>query len=192
MLEDLLPYTVIVPAAASLVTLGLNKPVGRWNGLIAFLTSLLSIGVFGLSTYKFFVNPFAKPYQKVYEWVITDVVRLNFGFRADGLSSPIALTIALVAALIALYTIRGLRDSPNMGVFFSLYQLFFVGMVGLTLSTNLMEFFIFFEIAVVASWALINEWGSGEKEKIALKYFLFTEAGALCFLAGVVATYGYL
>ncbi|MCC6043047.1 MAG: formate hydrogenlyase, partial [Candidatus Verstraetearchaeota archaeon] len=42
------------------------------------------------------------------------------------------------------------------------------------------------------SWALINEWGSGEKEKIALKYFLFTEAGALCFLAGVVATYGYL
>jgi NADH-quinone oxidoreductase subunit M len=195
MLEELLPYTVIVPAVASLVTLGLNKPVGRWNGLIAFLTSLLSIGVFGLSTYKFFVNPtlsFAEPYQKVYEWVITDVVRLNFGFRADGLSSPIALTIALVAALIALYTIRGLRDSPNMGVFFSLYQLFFVGMVGLTLSTNLMEFFIFFEIAVVASWALINEWGSGEKEKIALKYFLFTEAGALCFLAGVVATYGYL
>ena len=195
MLEDLLPYTVIVPAVASLVTLGLNKPVGRWNGLIAFLTSLLSIGVFGLSTYKFFVNPtlsFDKPYQKVCDWVITDVIRLRFGFRADGLSSPIALTIAIVTALIALYTIKGMRDSPSMGVFFSLYQLFFVGMLGLALSTNLIEFFIFFEIAVVTSWALVNEWGSGEKEKIALKYFLFSEAGALCFLAGVVATYGYL
>jgi NADH-quinone oxidoreductase subunit M len=79
-----------------------------------------------------------------------------------------------------------------MGVFFSLYQLFFVGMLGLALSTNLIEFFIFFEIAVVTSWALVNEWGSGEKEKIALKYFLFSEAGALCFLAGIVATYGYL
>jgi NADH-quinone oxidoreductase subunit M len=192
MLEELLPYTVIAPAIAAFVTLGLNKPVGRWNGLIAFLTSLLSIGVFGILTYKFFVNPLARPYEKVYGWVITDVMRLSFGFRADGLSSPIALTIAVVTALIALYAIRDMKDSPNMGVFFSLYQLFFVGMMGLALSTNLIEFFIFFEIAVVASWALINEWGSGEKEKIALKYFLFTEAGALCFLAGIVATYGYL
>ncbi|MEM0320243.1 MAG: proton-conducting transporter membrane subunit, partial [Candidatus Nezhaarchaeales archaeon] len=191
MIEELLPYTVITPAIASLVTLGLNKPLGRWNGIIAFLTSLLSIVIFSISTYKIFAG-LASSYEKVYDWVVTSNLVLRFGFRADGLSSPVALTIALVTALTALYTVKLMRDSPNMGLFFSLYQLFFVGMIGLVLSTNLVVFFVFFEIAVIASWALINEWGTGEKEKVALKYFLFTEAGALCFLAGIVATNGYL
>ena len=192
MIKMLLPYTVIIPVVAALITLGLNKPLGRWNGLIAFLASLPSIGVFGVSTYSFFTGLATKPYEVIYDWVLTDVIQLKFGFRADGLSSPVALTIAIVSALIALYTIKYMEDSPNMGIFFSLYQLFFVGMVGLVLSTNLIEFFIFFEITLIASWALINEWGEFEKEKIALKYFLFTEAGALCFLAGIVATNGYL
>ncbi|MEM4576593.1 MAG: NADH-quinone oxidoreductase subunit M [Candidatus Nezhaarchaeales archaeon] len=191
MIEELLPYTVILPAIASLIILGLNKLLGRWNGLISFLLSLFSIGIFGISTYKIFTGV-ASSYEKVYDWVITDSIALRFGFKADGLSSPIALTVAIVAALTALYTIKLMKDSPNMGIFFSLYQLFFLGMIGLALSTNLVEFFVFFEIAVVASWALINEWGTGEKEKVALKYFLFTEAGALCFLAGIVATNGYL
>jgi len=192
MINELLPYTVIVPVVAALVTLGLNKPLGRWNGLIAFLALLPSIGVFGASTYCFFTGLVAKPYEVVYDWVLIDVARLKFGFRADFLSSPVALTIAIVSALIALYTIKYMEHSSNMGIFSSLYLLFFVGMVGLVLSTNLIEFFVFFEITLIASWALINEWGEFEKEKIALKYFIFTEAGALCFLAGIVATNGYL
>ncbi|MHC1628032.1 MAG: proton-conducting transporter transmembrane domain-containing protein, partial [Candidatus Nezhaarchaeales archaeon] len=191
MIENLLAYTVILPAVASLITLGLNKPLGKWNGIIAFLVSLFSIGIFGIATFKIFSGAVSY-YEKIYDWMITSNIALRFGFRADGLSSPIALTIAIVSALIALYTIKLMRDSENMGIFFSLYQLFFLGMIGLALSTNLIEFFVFFEISVVASWALINEWGSGEKEKVALKYFLFTEAGALCFLAGIVATNGYL
>jgi len=192
MIELLLPYTVIIPVVAALVTLGLNKPLERWNGLIAFLALLPSVGVFGISTYNFFTGLATKPYEVIYDWVLIDVIRLKFGFRADGLSSPVALTIAVVSALIALYTIKYMEDSPNMGIFFSLYQLFFVGMLGLVLSTNLIEFFVFFEITLIASWALINEWGEFDKERIALKYFLFTEAGALCFLAGIVATNGYL
>ena len=191
MIENLLAYTVILPAVASLITLGLNKPLGKWNGIIAFLVSLFSIGIFGIATFKIFSGTVSY-YEKIYDWMITSNIALKFGFRADGLSSPIALTIAIVSALIALYTIKLMRDSENMGIFFSLYQLFFLGMIGLALSTNLIEFFVFFEISVVASWALINEWGSGEKEKVALKYFLFTEAGALCFLAGIVATNGYV
>jgi NADH-quinone oxidoreductase subunit M len=192
MIELLLPHTLIIPVVAALVTLGLNKPLERWNGLIAFLALLPSIGAFGISTYNFFAGLTTKPYEVIYDWVLIDVIRLKFGFRADGLSSPVALTIAVVSALIALYTIKYMEDSSNMGVFFSLYQLFFVGMLGLVLSTNLIEFFIFFEITLIASWALINEWGEFDKERIALKYFLFTEAGALCFLAGIVATNGYL
>ncbi|RLF17839.1 MAG: hypothetical protein DRJ68_07275 [Thermoprotei archaeon] len=191
MIEDLLMYTLIVPAVASLVTLALNKPLGRWNGIIAFLTSLLSIGVFGVAVWRIFAGGVSY-YEKIYEWFIVDGAMLRFGFRADGLSAPIGLTVAVVSALTALYTVKLMKDSENMGIFFSLYQLFFMGMIGLVLSTNLIEFFLFFELSVVASWALINEWGTGARERVALKYFLFTEAGALCFLAGIVATNGYL
>ncbi|MCS7139932.1 MAG: NADH-quinone oxidoreductase subunit M [Candidatus Nezhaarchaeota archaeon] len=196
MIEDLLVYTVLVPAITAFITFGLNKPLGRWNGIIAFLASLLSVCILSAAACQIFSDLMARGilryYERVYDWVVTDSLTLRFGFKADGLSTPVALTVAIVSALIALYAVKEMRNSENMGIFFSLYQLLFLGMVGLTLSTNLIEFFIFFEICVVASWALVNGWGSGDREKVALKFFLFTEAGALCFLAGIVATNGYL
>ncbi|MDI9619562.1 MAG: NADH-quinone oxidoreductase subunit M [Candidatus Nezhaarchaeota archaeon] len=191
MIGDLLPYTIVVPVVASLITLALNNALRQWNGVVAFLTSLFSVMVFGAAVLNIFSGA-AGFYEQIHDWMMLDVVSLRFGLRADGLSSPIALTVAVVSALTALYTVRIMRDSNNMGMFFSLYQIFFAGMIGIALATNLVEFFVFFELSVVASWALVNGWGSGEKEKAALKYFLFTEAGALCFLAGIVATNGYL
>jgi NADH-quinone oxidoreductase subunit M len=59
-------------------------------------------------------------------------------------------------------------------------------MIGTVLTTNLAAFFFFFELMLLPSWALIGIWGTGEKEKIAFKYFMFTEVGALSLLAGIV------
>jgi NADH-quinone oxidoreductase subunit M len=57
------------------------------------------------------------------------------------------------------------------------------------LSVNLAIFFLFFELMLIPSWILIGVWGTGEREKVALKYFLFTEAGAVVMLAGIGGAY---
>ncbi|MBE0633281.1 formate hydrogenlyase, partial [Candidatus Bathyarchaeota archaeon] len=62
-------------------------------------------------------------------------------------------------------------------------------MMGVALSTNLFEFYLFFELMIIPSWALINVYGSGEKEKIALMYLLWSIVGAVIFVTGALSAY---
>src|SRR5437899_5047436 len=61
-------------------------------------------------------------------------------------------------------------------------------MIGTVLATNLIEFYLFFEIMLVPSFFLIAEWGYGEKERISLTYFIWTHVGALVLLVGILVT----
>jgi NADH-quinone oxidoreductase subunit M len=65
-------------------------------------------------------------------------------------------------------------------------------MMGVVLSTNLFEFYLFFELMIIPSWALINIYGSGEREKIALMYLLWSIIGAVLFITGALTAYSTL
>ncbi len=82
-----------------------------------------------------------------------------------------------------------MENEEAVNAYFSLYLHYAAGMIGTVLTTNLAAFFMFFELMLIPSWALINRWGTGPKERIAFKYFMFTEVGALLLLAGIAYTY---
>jgi NADH-quinone oxidoreductase subunit M len=69
--------------------------------------------------------------------------------------------------------------------YFTLLQLFVAGMVGVVLVTNLFLFYIFWELMLIPSYALIAYWGTGNPRLIGFKYFVFTHAGALALLIGI-------
>ncbi|MCX8189093.1 MAG: NADH-quinone oxidoreductase subunit M [Nitrososphaeria archaeon] len=113
----------------------------------------------------------------------------DFTLLLDGISGVVALTITLLSLVISLYSIKYMEHEENFDLYNVLYLLYYSGMVGTVLSTNLVIFFLFFELMLIPSWILIGIWGTGEREKVALKYFLFTEAGAVIMLAGIGSTY---
>jgi len=120
----------------------------------------------------------------------------TFGLRVDNLSLPILLVIALLVVLIAIFSVPYMRqrignDSGRYGLYYSLYLLYALGMLGTVLATNLIEFYLFFEIMLVPSFFLIAEWGYGERDKISLTYFIWTHVGALVLLVGILVT-GFL
>ena len=124
---------------------------------------------------------------------------LNFGLNADGLSIWIAITVNLLCLVVAVYSIRymehrfheeGHEPSPsNYATYYSLYLLYAVGMLGTVLATNLIQFYLFYELMLVPSWALINNYGYGERERIGMMYFLWTHVGAVILLAGILSSY---
>ena len=63
-------------------------------------------------------------------------------------------------------------------------------MLGTVLATNLIQFYIFFELMLIPSFFLISEFGYGERQKISVMYFLWTHVGAVSLLAGIL-TVGY-
>jgi len=103
------------------------------------------------------------------------------------------LIISLLTALVSLFSVPYMRqrigdDPGRYGLYYSLYALYSLGMMGTVLATNLIEFYLFFEIMLVPSFFLIAEWGYGEKERISLTYFIWTHVGALVLLVGILVT----
>ena len=114
-----------------------------------------------------------------------------FGFRADGLSIPIVFTVSLLCTVIAVYSMPYMthrlgKESREYGLYFALYLLYSTGMIGAVLATNLIEFYLFFELMLVPSYFLIARWGYGDRDRISFMYFMWTHVGALALLAGIL------
>ncbi|MGI0033608.1 MAG: complex I subunit 4 family protein [Nitrososphaeraceae archaeon] len=88
-------------------------------------------------------------------------------------------------------TVSGVNEEQyinhQMGLYFALYLTFSMGMLGTVLATNLIEFYVFFELMLVPSFFLVAFYGYGERKRIALMFFFWTHAGAVVMLLGLLA-----
>ncbi len=88
-------------------------------------------------------------------------------------------------------TVSGVNEeqytNQQMGLYFALYLTFSMGMLGTVLATNLIEFYVFFELMLVPSFFLVAFYGYGERKRIALMFFFWTHAGAVVMLLGLLA-----
>jgi len=126
---------------------------------------------------------------------------IRFGLYADGLSLPIVLTVAVLSAIIVVYSQPYMEHSIHEqyhhennrahATYYSLYLAYVTSMMGVVLSTNVFEFYLFFELMIIPSWALINVYGSGEREKIGLMYLLWSIVGAVAFVTGALSAYAH-
>ncbi len=189
----LLLGSIVIP----LVSVPIVYLLGRWlrqrTGYVSFVVLLVPFASFLLAASMGQGKP-QGAYQESYPWAPIG----TFGLRVDNLSFPILFTISLLTALISLFSIPYMHhkigdeaSSSRYGLYFALYNLYALGMLGTVLATNLIQFYAFFEIMLVPSFFLISEWGYGDKERISIMYFIWTHVGALVLLIGILLT-GYL
>lgn len=74
--------------------------------------------------------------------------------------------------------------NAKSGTYFALYLVFAMGMLGTVLATNLIQFYIFFEVMLIPGFFLIAFWGDGPRRKIALMFLFWTHVGAVVLLLG--------
>jgi multicomponent Na+:H+ antiporter subunit D len=104
---------------------------------------------------------------------------------ADQLSVLIVLLVTGVSAGVLAYTRHG---GPRGNSFYSAYLLLVGGLLGLTLTGDVFNLFVFLEITGLTTYALIAKGDSGESAIAALKYLIIGTVGASLYLIGV----GYL
>jgi NADH-quinone oxidoreductase subunit M len=122
-------------------------------------------------------------YHEEYQWV--PALGLTVGFVLDSLSYPFALLMSLMGFLSSIYSHKYMEREHATEAYFALLQLFNAGMMGVVLVSNLFLFYIFWELMLIPSYALIAYWGTGNPRLISFKYFIFTHAGALALLIGI-------
>jgi proton-translocating NADH-quinone oxidoreductase chain M len=86
-------------------------------------------------------------------------------------------------------TVLDTRQYVNnqVALYFALYLTFSMGMLGTVLATNLIQFYVFFELMLVPSFFLIAFYGYGARRRIALMFFFWTHVGAVVLLLGLLA-----
>src|SRR5881296_4211520 len=189
----LLAGVIIAPLVSTPLVYLLGRRFREKTGYFTFALLLIPFISILASALMAAGNPNGS-YSEAYPWYPIG----TFGLNADNLSLPVLFTISLLTALIALFSIPYMHhkigdeeSSQRYGLYFALYNLYALGMLGTVLATNLIQFYAFFEIMLVPSFFLIAEWGYGEREKISLMYFFWTHVGALVLLVGILVT-GYL
>jgi NADH-quinone oxidoreductase subunit M len=77
--------------------------------------------------------------------------------------------------------------NSQMGLYFALYLAFSMGMFGTVLATNLIQFYVFFELMLVPSFFLIAFYGYGARRRIALMFFFWTHVGAIVLILALLS-----
>ncbi len=114
---------------------------------------------------------------------------LGFGFMADGLAVFMALVSSFLGLIILVYSFGYIAHAGNQNEYYLFVVLFIGAMMGITLTTNLIFLYLFWEISAVCCWRLIGFFRDKETVRRANKAFLITGAGALIMLGGFVMVY---
>jgi len=179
----LLLSSIAVPAVASFASLALSARISpKAHATISALSltySAIAVLVASLSGLPYIDNPIAlgPPIGSI-------------GFIADQFNLPVIAGILLVSILVAAYSRPYMEHrfhelgSGSWGVYYFNYTLFAASMLGVALSTNMVEFYLFLEVSLLTSFILIALYGYGDRIRIAFLYFIWTHAGAFLFLVG--------
>ncbi|SFB93152.1 multisubunit sodium/proton antiporter, MrpD subunit [Halobiforma haloterrestris] len=101
---------------------------------------------------------------------------------ADEFSTAIIVLVATISAGVLAYTRRG---GPRGNTFYSAYLLLTGGLLGISLTGDVFNLFVFLEISSLATYALIASGDGPESAVAALKYLILGTIGASIYLTGV-------
>ncbi len=159
-----------------------NENAVRWAangfGLLGFLVSLPLWFSFdrGAAGFQFVERA---------EWIPSIGVQYVFG--VDGISALLILLTTLLGFIAILSSWTAITDRVRQYyVFLLLLQ---AGMIGTFCSLDMFLFYVFWEVMLVPMYFLIGIWGGARRLYAAIKFFLYTLAGSVLMLLGILAVY---
>ena len=118
-------------------------------------------------------------------WV--EALGLSLSFRLDGLSLLFSLLILCIGLLVILYARYYLAVTDSMARFYGFLMLFMTAMLGIVLSNNLLQLWLFWELTSISSFLLISFWWHRADARSGARMALtITGFGGLALLAGIL------
>jgi NADH-quinone oxidoreductase subunit M len=109
---------------------------------------------------------------------------VTFHVGVDGVALWLVALTALLMVSSVLVSWEAIQE--DVAGFYALLLLLECGMLGVFCSLDLILFYVFFEFTLIPLFFLIGLWGGPDKRLAARKFFLYTFAGSLIGLVGLV------
>ncbi|KGF72631.1 NAD(P)H-quinone oxidoreductase subunit F [Neosynechococcus sphagnicola sy1] len=197
-MEAIYQYAWLIPvlplAGAMIVGLGLisfNQTVNHLRqGNSIFIVSLLGTAMvlsFGLLWSQIQGHP---PYYQSIDWAAAGDFHLTMGYTIDHLSALMLVIVTTVAFLVMVYTDGYMAHDPGYVRFYAYLSLFSSSMLGLVISPNLVQIYVFWELVGMCSYLLIGFWFDRQAAADACqKAFVTNRVGDFGLLLGILGLY---
>jgi NADH-quinone oxidoreductase subunit M len=198
-----LSIMTLAPLAGAIVVGCLPRSRGAAAKLIALVVSLVVLG-FGIAAWVAF-KPGGSRLQLTESWPWIPAWGARISFGADGIALVMLLLTALLVPLVIIASWHHAeRDEPaelvaartgtprqrSVPAFFALLLFLEGAMIGVFAATDVLLFYLFFEIMLVPMYFLIGSYGADVTQKqrqyAAVKFFLYSLVGGLFMLAAII------
>jgi NADH-quinone oxidoreductase subunit M len=181
-MNNVLSITLWLPIAAAVLLLFFPKTatnaikgLGLLASLATFVASLGIVngfreGVGGLQLLE------VKPW--IPQWGI------NYALGVDGISLWLVMLTTLLTPVVFLSSWNTIKKHPKEYVI--AFLVMEAAMIGVFVSADLLLFYVFFELTLLPMYLVIGVWGGANRIYAAIKFFLFTIAGSLLMLLGII------
>src|SRR5262249_2789724 len=185
MLLTIIILTPVIGAVALLLAPGgarANETVQKWIALVfalaAFALSLLL--PFGMASSGL-------SHDQNVAWIRAFDLGINYHVGIDGLSLWLVLLTTLLVPLALLSSWNSIHY--RLREFLIAMLALETGMIGVFAAMDLVVFYLFWEVMLVPMYFLIGVWGGERRIYAAIKFVIYTVAGSLLMLAGIIALY---
>jgi NADH-quinone oxidoreductase subunit L len=187
---DFLPWVVLF-APLAVAVLVACVPALRRNGKASALLAIAAVmGGFCITLVRYFLPALGHEFhatEGIVSWVAVADVVIPFGTRLDELALLMTLIVTGVGSAIFVYALGYMHGDEAMGRFFGKFSLFVFSMLGIVLSPNFFQTFIFWELVGASSYLLIGYyWKKHSAGEAAKKAFLTNRVGDFGFLIGIL------
>jgi NADH-quinone oxidoreductase subunit L len=147
---------------------------------------LLSLG----PLFQMLSDPHALPVESFWYWINLPGLQVKMGVLIDPLSIIMLFVVTGIASLVHIYSTGYMHGDPSYSRYFASLSFFTFSMLGIVLSNNLVQTYIFWELVGLASFSLIGFWFEKPSAAEACKKaFLTTRVGDFGFMVGIVVLY---
>ena len=129
-------------------------------------------------------------YRWAIDWVVSGHLRLQVGYLVDPLSVMMLVLITTVGLVVMAYSHKYMAYDQGYVRFFAYLSLFTASMLGLVLSPNLAQVYVFWELVGMCSYLLIGFWPNRlGAAKACQKAFVTNRIGDFGLLLGILGLY---
>lgn len=177
-MDHILSILIFLPIFGAILGFIINHKIIKIYGIfVALIEFVLSILMYS------FYNPTIKPIAFVEKFSILSSLEINYFVGIDGISLFLVVLSTFIT-LLALISLNAKDDTKNIIVSVLILE---TSMVGFFSSLDVMLFYIFWELALVPMFVIIGVYGGQNRIYACLKFFIYTFAGSIIMLVGIIA-----
>lgn len=152
---------------------------------IALFTTVANL-VIAMPVYLNFDKSYAGfQFVEAYQWIST--INASYKMGVDGISLPFVLLTTIISILCVAVSWRAIQE--RLRLFYSMILIMETAMTGVFCAMDLLLFYIFYEAMLIPMFLLIGIWGSLNRVYAAIKFVVFTFAGSVIMLIGIITLY---